>query len=154
MGNLHQKIKMGFYYNQPEGFYYNQQPGFYYENNKPQGFYYEEQKPQGFYYDQEDPRKRKQKRKQQQEDNAVNFAAAWKESDVAKQVMEAAKKVATAKVSAVMIANNHKPGPTENRILAQVSAERIAYESAEIFMNSTAPDAQISAKEIKNKLFQ
>merc|ERR1711902_230222 len=172
----HQKIKMGFYYNQPEGFYYNQpkegfyynkqpegfyynqQPGFYYENIKPQGFYYEEQKPQGFYYDgfyydQEDPRKRRQKRKQQQEDNAVNFSAAWKESDAAKQVMEAAKKAATAKVSAVMIANNHKPGATENRILAQISAERIAYEAAEIFMNSTAPDDKISTKQIQNKLF-
>merc|ERR1719454_1586266 len=150
---------MGFYYNQPEGFYYNQpNEGFYY-NKQPEGFYYNQQENKGFYYDgfyydQEDPRKRKQKRKQQQEDNAVNFAAAWKESDVAKQVMEAAKKAATAKVSAVMIANNHKPGPTENRILAQISAERIAYESAEIFMNSTAPDAKISAKEIKNKLFQ
>merc|ERR1712157_586782 len=130
------------------GFYYNQQPGFYYENNKPQGFYYD-----GFYYDQEDPRKRRQKRKQQQEDNAVNFSAAWKESDAAKQVMEAAKKAATAKVSAVMIANNHKPGATENRILAQISAERIAYESAEIFMNSTAPDDKISTKQIQNKLF-
>merc|ERR1712176_785331 len=106
--------------------------GFYYNQEEQKGFYYD-----GFYYD--------------QEDNAVNFAAAWKESDVAKQVMEAAKKAATAKVSAVMIANNHKPGPTENRILAQISAERIAYESAEIFMNSTAPDAKISAKEIKNK---
>merc|ERR1711868_168075 len=34
------------------------------------------------------------------------------------------KRDSTAKVSAVMIANNHKPGATENRILAQISAER------------------------------
>merc|ERR1712227_1141970 len=61
---------------------------------------------------------KKKSRKQQEDNAAVNFAAAWKESEVAKAVMEAAKKAATAKVSAVMIANNHKPGATENRILA------------------------------------
>merc|ERR1711973_437330 len=156
--------KMGFYYQQqPQGFYYNQPPGFYYEQQQPQGFYYEEeqpqgfyynQQPQGFYYEQEDKKRRKKRGRKQQEDNAaVNFAAAWKESEVAKAVMEAAKKAATAKVSAVMIANNHKPGATENRILAQISAERIAYEAAEIFMNSTAPDDKISTKQIQNKLF-
>ena len=53
-----------------------------------------------------------------------------------------------------MIANKHKPGATENRILAQISAERLAYESAEIFMNTTAPDAHITADQIKNKLFE
>merc|ERR1719219_132842 len=147
MGFYYQQQPQGFYYNQPQqgfyynqqpkGFYYNQQPGFYYEQQQPQGFYYEQK---GFYYDQED-------------NAAVNFAAAWKESEVAKAVMEAAKKAATAKVSAVMIANNHKPGATENRILAQISAERIAYEAAEIFMNSTAPDDKISTKQIQNKLF-
>ena len=57
------------------------------------------QKIKGFYYDQEDKRRRKKKGRKQQEDNAaVNFAAAWKESEVAKAVMEAAKKAATAKV--------------------------------------------------------
>merc|ERR1719219_331448 len=156
MGFYYQQQPQGFYYNQPQqgfyynqqpkGFYYNQQPGFYYEKQQPQGFYYN-QKPQGFYYEQEGFY-------YDQEDNAaVNFAAAWKESEVAKAVMEAAKKAATAKVSAVMIANNHKPGATENRILAQISAERIAYEAAEIFMNSTAPDDKISTKQIQNKLF-
>merc|ERR1711902_373954 len=136
------------YYNQPQqGFYYNQQPQGFYYNQQPQGFYYEQE---GFYYDQEDKKRRKKKGRKQQEDNAaVNFAAAWKESEVAKAVMKAA----TAKVSAVMIANNHKPGATENRILAQISAERIAYEAAEIFMNSTAPDDKISTKQIQNKLF-
>merc|ERR1711973_684780 len=164
MGFYYQQQPQGFYYNQPQqgfyynqqpkGFYYNQQPGFYYEQQQPQGFYYEEEQPQGFYYDQEDKKRRKKKGRKQQEDNAaVNFAAAWKESEVAKAVMEAAKKAATAKVSAVMIANNHKPGATENRILAQISAERIAYEAAEIFMNSTAPDDKISTKQIQNKLF-
>merc|ERR1719378_1535245 len=152
MGFYYQQQPQGFYYNQPQqGFYYNQQPKGFYYNQQPQGFYYEQE---GFYYDQEDKKRRKKKGRKQQEDNAaVNFAAAWKESEVAKAVMEAAKKAATAKVSAVMIANNHKPGATENRILAQISAERIAYEAAEIFMNSTAPDDKISTKQIQNKLF-
>merc|ERR1711973_501594 len=154
MGFYYQQQPQGFYYNQPQqGFYYNQQPKGFYYNQQP-GFYYEQQQPQGFYYEEEDKKRRKKKGRKQQEDNAaVNFAAAWKESEVAKTVMEAAKKAATAKVSAVMIANNHKPGATENRILAQISAERIAYEAAEIFMNSTAPDDKISTKQIQNKLF-
>merc|ERR1712003_280297 len=97
------------------------------------------QQQQGFYYYQQDGKK--------------GFAAAWKKNDTAKKVMEAAKKLATARVSAVMIANNHKPGATENRVLSQISAERIAYEAAEIFMNSTAPDDKISTKQIQNKLF-
>merc|ERR1712025_656510 len=70
-----------------------------------------------------------------------------------KKVMEAAKKLATARVSAVMIANNHKPGATENRVLSQISAERIAYEAAEIFMNSQAPDDNLDADAIKKQLF-
>merc|ERR1712018_977374 len=122
---------MGIYYKYKYiikmGFYYNQQPGFYY-NQQP-----------GFYYD--------------QKDGEQNFAAAWKKSELGTKVMNAAKKLASSKVAAVMIANNHKPGATENRILAQISAERIAYEAAEIFMNSTAPDDKISTKQIQNKLF-
>merc|ERR1712130_966284 len=126
----------GFYYNQQPGFYYQQQPGFYYQQQP--GFYYEQQQ-QGFYYDQQDGKK--------------GFAAAWKKNDTVKKVMEAAKKLATARVSAVMIANNHKPGATENRVLSQISAERIAYEAAEIFMNSQAPDDGMTADAIKKQLF-
>merc|ERR1712018_761709 len=150
------KLKMGFYYNQKQGFYYNQEkPGFYY-NEKP-GFYYNEkpgfcynQKPgfyydQGFYYNQQPGFYYNQQPgfyyNQQpgfyydQKDGEQNFAAAWKKSELGTKVMNAAKKLASSKVAAVMIANNHKPGATENRILAQISAERIAYEAAEIFMN-------------------
>merc|ERR1712025_1528722 len=101
--------------------------GFYYQK----GFYYDQR--QGFYYDQQDN----------------NFAAAWKTNENAKKVSEAAKKIASAKVAGVMIANNHKPGPTENRILSQISAERLAYEAAEIYMNSTPPDDKISADGIR-----
>merc|ERR1739844_37373 len=124
------KKKMGFYYDQ-QGFYYNQQqqPGFYYNQQQQPGFYYNQQQPgfyynqePGFYYDGQDAAKK------------GNFAAAWKKNDLGKKVMNAAKKAASAKVASVMIANNHKPGATENRILSQISAERIAYEAAEIFM--------------------
>merc|ERR1712228_902678 len=118
--------KMGFYYNQQPGFYYNQQPGFY--NQKP-----------GFYYD--------------QKDGEQNFAADWKKSELGTKVMNAAKKLASSKVSAVMIAINHKPGATENRILAQISAERIAYEAAEIFMNSTPGNDKLTTAEIRKQLF-
>merc|ERR1712020_791510 len=108
------------------GFYYNQQPGFYYNQ-------------EGFYYDQQDGEK--------------NFAAAWKKSELGTKVMNAAKKLASSKVSAVMIANNHKPGATENRILAQISAERIAYEAAEIFMNSPPADGKLTTDDIRKQLF-
>merc|ERR1719228_2472130 len=137
---------MGFYYNQPQGFYYNQQPqqGFYY-NQQPKGFYYN-QKPEGFYYNQEGFY-------YDQEDNKKkNFSAGWKKTKKASKVMDLAKKIASSKVASVMIANNHKPGETEQRILAQISAERIAYEAAEIFMNSTAPDDNLSTEEIKKIL--
>merc|ERR1712018_428513 len=122
---------MGIYYKYKYiikmGFYYNQQPGFYY-NQQP-----------GFYYD--------------QKYGEQNFAAAWKKSELGTKVMNAAKKLASSKVAAVMIANNHKPGATENRILAQISAERIAYEAAEIFMNATDPDENLTAAQIREKLF-
>merc|ERR1712088_100500 len=122
---------MGIYYKYKYiikmGFYYNQQPGFYY-NQKP-----------GFYYD--------------QKDGEQNFAADWKKSELGTKVMNAAKKLASSKVSAVMIANNHKPGATENRILSQISAERIAYEAAEIFMNSTPGNDKLTTAEIRKQLF-
>merc|ERR1712088_311286 len=121
---------MGYYkyhkINKKMGFYYNQQPGFYYNQ-------------EGFYYDQKDGEK--------------NFAADWKKSELGTKVMNAAKKLASSKVSAVMIANNHKPGATENRILAQISAERIAYEAAEIFMNSTPGNDKLTTAEIRKQLF-
>jgi hypothetical protein len=53
-----------------------------------------------------------------------------------------------------MIANNHRPGPTENRILSQIAAERLAYEAGEIYMNSTAPNDDISADDIRKALFE
>ena len=133
---------MGFYYQQQPGFYYNQQqqqPGFYYGQQQQQpGFYYNQQQ-QGFYYD--------------QQDGDENFSAAWKTNEVAEKVMTAAKKIASAKVAAVLIANQHAPGATENRILAQISAERLAYEAAEIYMNATAPNEKLTIKEIRSALF-
>ena len=56
-------------------------------------------------------------------------------------------------VAAIMISNQHLPGPTENRILAQISAERIAYEAAEIWMNSTKGNDKLSTKEIQKQMF-
>merc|ERR1712072_271157 len=106
--------------------------GFYY--NQPKGFYYNQQ--QGFYYDQQDG----------------NFAQGWKKGD-ADNLRKAAVKQASAKVAAIMISNQHLPGPTENRILAQISAERIAYEAAEIWMNSTKGNDKLSTKEIQKQMF-
>merc|ERR1711879_236054 len=109
--------------------------GFYYE--QPQGFYYNQE--QGFYYDQEDKKNK-------------NHAAGWKKG-AANKVREAAIKAASAKVAAVMIANQHLPGPTENRILAQISAERIAYEAAEIWMNSNAGNGKLTTEQIRKQMF-
>merc|ERR1712203_687274 len=106
------------------GFYYQQQP---------QGFYYNQQ--QGFYYDQADPKGARKKKAAPK-----NFSKAWKENKNAVAVSEKAKKHAQAKVAAIMIANNHRPVPTENRVLSQIAAERLAYEAGEIFMNSQSPD--------------
>merc|ERR1711909_68711 len=92
---------------------------------------------QGFYYDQQD---------------AKNFAAGWKKG-AADKVRQAAVKAAAAKVAAVMIANQHLPGATENRILAQISAERIAYEAAEIWMNNTAGSDKLTSADIKKQMF-
>ena len=52
-----------------------------------------------------------------------------------------------------MISNQHLPGPTENRILAQISAERIAYEAAEIWMNSNKADDKLKVKQIQKQMF-
>merc|ERR1711879_572081 len=134
--------QQGFYYNQPQqGFYYNQPKGFYYGEQPQKGFYYNQN--QGFYYDQKDaPKKGK------------SFAADWKTNKNAVAVAEKGKKLAQAKVAAIMIANNHRPGPTENRILSQIAAERLAYEAGEIYMNTTAPNDDISADDIRKALFE
>merc|ERR1712025_928935 len=147
MGFYHGQ-QQGFYYQQqPKGFYYNQQPeGFYYQQ-QPQGFYYNQQ--QGFYYDQADPKKAPAKKAAPK-----NFSKAWKENKNAVAVSEKAKKHAQAKVAAIMIANNHRPGPTENRVLSQIAAERLAYEAGEIFMNSQSPDDNMSADDIRKELFK
>merc|ERR1712080_524335 len=122
-------IKMGFYYNQQQpGFYYNQQPGFYYN-----------QQQQGFYYDNSDSK---------------SYAEDWKTNKNAAAVSETAKKTAKAKVAGIMIANNHRPGPTENRVLSQIAAERLAYEAAEIFMNTTSPNDKTSVESIKKAIFK
>merc|ERR1712098_859685 len=111
------------------------------------GFYYNQ--PQGFYYDQADPAKAPAKKAA-----AKNFSKAWKENKNAVAVSEKAKKHAQAKVAAIMIANNHRPGPTENRVLSQIAAERLAYEAGEIFMNSQAPDDKMTADDIRKELFK
>ena len=115
------------------GFYYNQQPGFYYGQQEQQ---------QSFYYDQQDA------------EGETNYAAAWNTNKNAVVVSEAAKKTAKAKVAAVLIANNHRPGPTENRILSQIAAERCAYEAAEIFMNGTSPNDNITEENIRKAIFK
>ena len=48
------------------------------------------------------------------------YAGAWKKDANATAVSERAKKIATAKVAGIMIANNHRPGASENRVLTQV----------------------------------
>ena len=71
------------------------------------GFYYQQQPQKGFYYDQQDA-------------DEENNAGAWKKDANATAVSERAKKIATAKVAGIMIANNHRPGASENRVLTQV----------------------------------
>ena len=146
------KINMDFYYNQQPGFYYNQQqqqPGFYYGQQQQQpGFYYNQQQ-QGFYYDQQDGDENYSDVSSVGPDRSV----AWKTNAIAVNVSNAAKKIASAKVAAVLIANQHAPGATEKRILAQISAERLAYEAAEIYMNATAPNEKLTIREIRSALF-
>ena len=74
------------------------------------GFYYQQQPQKGFYYDQKD----------ECEDGGENHAEAWKKDANATAVSDRAKKIATAKVAGIMIANNHRPGASENRVLTQV----------------------------------
>lgn len=68
------------------------------------------------------------------------------------KVMGAAKKFATEKVAEILIANSAPPGATEARIQSQISAERLAYEATEIFMNETAPHANMTADEIRTAI--
>merc|ERR1712228_830927 len=98
--------------------------------------------------------KRTRKRRPQKKAAPKNFSKAWKENKNAVAVSEKAKKHAQAKVAAIMIANNHRPGPTENRVLSQIAAERLAYEAGEIFMNSQSPDDNMSADDIRKELFK
>ena len=51
------------------------------------------------------------------------------------------------------VANKHQPGEIENRVVAQISAERMCYEAAEIWMNENQPNPNISAEDIHKQLF-
>merc|ERR1712228_997661 len=116
----HKKFKMGFYYNQPQGFYYNQQ--------------------QDFYYDQQDPAAKAVAKK--------GFGEAWKKDKYASKVMDAVIDRASKLLTAHFVANKHEPGPLENRVIGQVAGERMCYEAAEIFMNESSPDPNITAEQI------
>merc|ERR1712176_78970 len=98
----------------------------------------------GFYYDQKD----------ECEDGGENHAEAWKKDANATAISERAKKIATAKVAGIMIANNHRPGPSENRVLTQIAAERLAFEAGEVFMNTVAPNDDLTAEQIQEQLFK
>ena len=50
------------------------------------------------------------------------------------------------------VANKHQPGEIENRVVAQISAERMCYEAAEIWMNENQPNPNISAEDIHKQL--
>merc|ERR1712136_552713 len=103
--------------------------------------YYQQQPQKGFYYDQLDA-------------DEENNAGAWKKDANATAVSERAKKIATAKVAGIMIANNHRPGASENRVLTQIAAERLAYEAGEVFMNTVAPNDDLTAEQIQEQLFK
>merc|ERR1711979_1983 len=143
------KFKMGFYYNQPQGFYYNQQqqPGFYYNQQQP-GFYYNQQpgfyynQQQGFYYDQRDAAAKE------------GFGEAWKKDKYASKVMDSVIDRASKLLTAHFVANKHEPGPLENRVIGQIAGERMCYEAAEIFMNESSPDPDITAEQISDQLFK
>merc|ERR1712200_50278 len=107
------------------------------------GFYYN-QPQQGFYYNQKD----------ECEDGGENHAEAWKKDANATAVSDRAKKIATAKVAGIMIANNHRPGASENRVLTQIAAERLAFEAGEVFMNTVAPNDDLTAEQIQEQLFK
>merc|ERR1712212_665369 len=156
-----QQPQQGFYYNQQpqKGFYYNQQPkqGFYYNNenqkegfyyNQPEGFYYNQ--PEGFYYDNQDSKKTKVANKAK----AVNHSAAWKGDEYASKVMDAVIDRASKVLTGHFVANEHQPGPIENRVVAQISAERMCYEAAEIWMNENQPNPALSPEDIHKQLFE
>merc|ERR1712158_203131 len=131
----HKKFKMGFYYNQPQGFYYNQQQ---------QRFYYNQQ--QGFYYDERDAGAKAAAKK--------GFGAAWQKDKYASKVMDAVIARASKLLTAHFVANKHEPGPLENRVIGQVAGERMCYEAAEVFMNESNPDPNITAEQISDQLFR
>merc|ERR1712157_79252 len=144
-----QQPQQGFYYNQQpqkEGFYYNQPEGFYY--NQPEGFYYNQ--PEGFYYDNQDSKKTKKANKTK----AVNHSAAWKGDEYASKVMDAVIDRASKVLTGHFVANKHQPGPIENRVVAQISAERMCYEAAEIWMNENQPNPALSSEDIHKQLFE
>merc|ERR1711879_1005416 len=84
----------------------------------------------------------KMRKKQQQ-----SLKKAWKNDKYASKVMDACIDRTSKLLTAHFVANKHKPGPIENRCIAQVSAERMCYEAAEIFMNETAPNATITGNQ-------
>ncbi|CAG5103474.1 Oidioi.mRNA.OKI2018_I69.chr1.g787.t1.cds [Oikopleura dioica] len=144
----------GFYYDQADGFYYD---GFYYDGfARDNGFYYQNQQKQqvsqyqqGFYYNQEE-----KKWQDRQDSGDAGFAAEWQENENSKKALDAATKEATKIAETFAIKNKHAPNKTQGRILAQLAAERLAYEASEIFMNETAPDGDITSEDIRQKLFE
>ena len=103
-----------------------------------------------------------------QDSGDAGFAAEWQDNENSKKALDAATKVsgdvllfrhffgqeATKIAETFAIKNKHAPNKTQGRILAQLAAERLAYEASEIFMNETAPDADITSEEIRQKLFE
>ncbi|CBY06765.1 unnamed protein product [Oikopleura dioica] len=144
----------GFYYDQADGFYYD---GFYYDGfARDNGFYYQAQQnrqvkkyQQGFYYDQEE-----KKWQDRQDAPDAGHAAAWQDKEINKKALDAATKEATKTAETFAIKNKHAPNKTQGRILAQLAAERLAYEASEIWMNENAADADKTAEEIRQELFE
>merc|ERR1719215_116842 len=140
-----------------DGFYYDQADGFYYDGfARDNGFYYQGQQnrqvakyQQGFYYDQEE-----KKWTDRQDAPDAGHAAKWQDSDINKKALDAATKEATKTAETYAIKNKHAPNKTQGRILAQLAAERLAYEASEIWMNENAPNADLTAEEIRQQLFE
>merc|ERR1712037_623207 len=84
----------------------------------------------------------------------TGHAAEWQDKEVNKKALDAATKEATKTAETFAIKNKHAPNKTQGRILAQLAAERLAYEASEIWMNENAPDADITAEEIRQQLFE
>merc|ERR1712174_70058 len=72
----------------------------------------------------------------------------------ASKVMDAVIDRASKLLTAHFVANKHEPGPLENRVIGQVAGERMCYEAAEIFMNESSPDPNITAEQISDQLFK